>query len=775
ANWSILYYIDSMKKKVSRILVSLFLVVMLFLVYQFFNYRKACQWELQKDQAPQIEKRKKKNHLHQVLFLNEIYQNYDSFSPKDDIPLNKFSADLSSLSIIKGEKRKEHKDLLITGDEVVIAVWNLARLMETNHLDLMEIELLSTRNITMDALVITKTSGIFGGIPRGNLLHRTRLAANKKRQFETVAMDLPKKLGAGILIKITPQGKKKKVRIKIRNLSLLSRKFKIIEDMPRLDYFKYGGFDRRRLKSVFLRPGSTLTYSIAATSPAHQKIFLDGYLGSVDEKPLTFKILVNEKPVVFEKVSKGISYFKSEVESRQDRLKLTIHVSGESSGIGVLGNVSFYRNFKEKKNVVVYLVDGLRADKCGIKEKVFENSFKHGAIFTGAYANAARTADSLPALFTGKYKFTLVKKKHEVPFVRENEFLLAEYFKCKGYVTAAFINNPWLLQSNSSQGFDFVNSCWKHVKQAKAFPGEEDYINAKYGEMEKYLQEFVRQNKSRPVFVYIHTMEPHVPYEPPKKMRRYSANADPGILKTLFKKVTQSPTYPKLTHPNAGQLEVLKSLYKDQVVIAYDFFKKVHAYLEVEGIINSWSLFILTSDHGERFYEHGSWIHGPPDVYNEVLRIPLMIKGPGIKPGIYTKNVQLLDIYPTIMDWFNDKPRKNLVGNSLLNYINSNKPGDEFNERVIYIDGTGNPHQYQYAYIKNKIKVIIDGNKAEVYDLEKDPGETADIGKDLRFKELIAEAKVFGQKFKTSFDKERKKRKMSQQERERLKTLGYIE
>lgn len=210
---------------------------------------------------------------------------------------------------------------------------------------------------------------------------------------------------------------------------------------------------------------------------------------------------VDEKAEVFEEVSKGVSYFKSRVEPRQNKFKLTIHVSGESSDRAALGNLSIYRDFQEKQSVVVYLVNGFRADKCGLKEKIFESHFKNGAIFENAYANATRTADSLPALFTGKYKFTLVEKKHDAPYVQENEFLLAEYFKGKGYTTATFINNPWLHLSNSSQGFDFVNSCWKHVKEASPFPSQNDYINAKYGEMEKYLQEFVRQNKNKPVFV----------------------------------------------------------------------------------------------------------------------------------------------------------------------------------------------------------------------------------------------------------------------------------
>ncbi len=477
---------------------------------------------------------------------------------------------------------------------------------------------------------------------------------------------------------------------------------------------------------------------------------------------------MNEKLVLLKEISKGLSHFKSEVEPRNRTLKLTVNISGENGRIGVLGNLSFYQNFEKKRNVVYYLIDALRTDKCGIKKNLFEKSFKDGAVFKLAYANATQTAHSLSALFSGKYKFTLVEKDGDVPHVQEKEFLLAEYFKTKGYTAAAFINNPWLHLSNSSQGFDFINLCWKPVKKSSPFPYEKEYINLKYGEMKRYINEFVRENKNKPVFLFIHTMEPHIPYEPPKEKRKYSANADPGILKTLFRKVTLAPSYPTLIDPDTEQLKVLKSLYKDQGLIAYDFFKKVHDYLEAESIANQSSLFILTSDHGERFYEHKSWIHGPPDVYNEVLRIPFMIKGPGIKAGVYDKNVQLVDIYPTIIDWLGDKQPKGLVGNSLIDYMD--KKDEWLPSRIIYSDGTGNiPH---YAYIKDKIKVVIKGDKTEVYDLNKDPGETINLQSNLRYKGMISEAKHFRQKFKKSFGK--KRRRMSAQERERLKTLGYI-
>lgn len=549
------------------------------------------------------------------------------------------------------------------------------------------------------------------------------------------------------------------------SFSNANRADKRSENEPRLDYFKYGGADRKKLKSVFIPAGTTLTYTFRAAPYKYKKITIDGYLGSVGEKPITFKIMANGTPVVEKKISVGPPYFRVRVDPRDGDhlLTLSITVEGENGSMGALGNMCLYRRTDNRRNVVFYLVDALRADMAGVDKKLFESYFQDGTVFTSAYANAALTSHSLTAIFTGKYKFTLVEKDGDSPRIAENEYLLAEFLKAKGYTTAAFIANPWLDHTNASQGFDFVNHCWGYAagEKASAFPSKEIYAASKYGEMEDYIHRFVRENKEKPVFIYIHTMEPHVPYEPPLEMRKYSVNADPVILNTLFEKVTQSPSYPILTDPDKEQLNVLKALYKDEVLIAYDFFMKVNNYLETELIMNPQSLYIFSADHGERFYQHRSWIHGPPDVYNEVLRIPLMIKGQGIKTGVYRQPVQSLDIYPTVVEWLGDKPPDFTVGRSLL----VREPVD----RVIYADGIGDSH---YAYIDGKMKVIIKGSAVEVYDLEKDPGEKTNLRARLEFKSLIDRAKRFREKFKRSG--EGKENRLSEQEKQRLKTLGYV-
>jgi len=190
-------------------------------------------------------------------------------------------------------------------------------------------------------------------------------------------------------------------------------------------------------------------------------------------------------------------------------------------------------------------------------------------------------------------------------------------------------------------------------------------------------------------------------------------------------------------------------------------------YLHKENVLNEHSLLILGSDHGERFYEHESWIHGPPDVYNEVIRIPLMMKGENIKPGIYTQNVQLLDIYPTILDWFGDQNSGRFPGISLIDYMNGSL--DNLKDRIIYADGTKTNH---YAFVRGNLKVILEGEKVEIFDLSKDPQETANLADNPEFGEMISEAKSFRKQFDRLFGKGSKD--LSAEEIERLRSLGYI-
>jgi uncharacterized sulfatase len=289
----------------------------------------------------------------------------------------------------------------------------------------------------------------------------------------------------------------------------------------------------------------------------------------------------------------------------------------------------------------------------------------------------------------------------------------------------------------------------------------------KYGEMKSFVDTFIQENRDKPVFIYIHTMEPHVPYEVPSEMRHYANDISQEMEEFIFKKFSKSPPYPSLTEPSEAVIGILKNLYKDAVMASYDFFREMDQYLQEENVLNENSLLILCSDHGERFYEHESWIHGPPDIYNEVIRIPLMMRGKAVKPGIYTHNVQLLDIYPTLLDWFGDQNNGRFAGISLIELMH--KPLEDLKDRIIYADGTKHKH---YAFVRGDMKVILEGKNVQIFDLSIDPQETKNLAENSEFEEIIAEAKSFREQFERLFGKGSKN--LSAEEIERLRSLGYI-
>lgn len=762
------------------------------LLYNYFMNRYNTTWEIIKEQPLLVQKDPSySNELasyknttpytaapREFLFLNDIYKNYENFYSREEYFTNKYSIDLSTIAVLKGSVKKDKDKLEARGKEVTLGIRGTGVLFRKEKVDNLRMIIETDKDLEIKVFEVFKEISPwkkYSDIDPGFLIHRLS-------KFSFMA-EVPGKAGKqkidielsnyfvkgrnrtnGLILQIkSRQGKN--FKLKIAEISLKRYNNKIDESFPAAGYFKHG---KTWLKSLFIPVNSTISYLVKA-----EKTFcLSGYLGAFPGETLDYDIKADGKSIISKQVSPGLTYFQHEItplpQKRGSLFQITVSSKDKKNGTAVLGNFTFFYKKKEgeNKNFVFYLVDALRSDYGGAAQakKLFESYFKDGAVFKNAYANAAWTADSLPVIFSGKYKFSLVDDQVFHPNLIDEEFLLAEYLKTKGYTTAAFITNSFLVKNNSYQGFDNVYLCWQGKRYLSMFPAYSEYMDYKYGEMEKFTREFISQNKDKKLFVYIHTLEPHDPYELPIEMRHYSKGIDSELLKSVYGKFKIF-----LKNPTPEQVDTLKSLYKDEVLSAYNFFEKTTTFLEQEGVLGNNSLYLLTADHGERFFEHGSWVHGRPDVYQEVLRIPFMMRGSGIKPGFYFENVQLADIFPTVMDWLGDQKGKEMVGDFLLKYVNG--AADHFNNRVIYCDGTKQP--FLYSCIIGKIKIIIDGDKNRVYDLEKDPGETKNLAGEERFSGMIRQARRFRDKFKKGPGK--KKSTLSAEELDRLKSLGYLD
>ena len=110
---------------------------------------------------------------------------------------------------------------------------------------------------------------------------------------------------------------------------------------------------------------------------------------------------------------------------------------------------------------------------------------------------------------------------------------------------------------------------------------------------------------------------------------------------------------------------------------------RLFAGLQERGLWDD-ALIVLTSDHGEAFFEHGRWEHGS-SMFDEVVSIPLLIRGPGVRPGRISAPTSLTDITPTILDALSIEPDASFHGVSLWPILTRGTP---LEERSLIIEGT---------------------------------------------------------------------------------------
>lgn len=142
---------------------------------------------------------------------------------------------------------------------------------------------------------------------------------------------------------------------------------------------------------------------------------------------------------------------------------------------------------------------------------------------------------------------------------------------------------------------------------------------------------------------------------------------------------------------------------------------------------------IISSDHGEGFGQHDCKFHNC-NLYEELIRVPMFIRVPGVKPRTVDAKVSLIDLGPTVLDLFGLPTPPEFVGESLVPYLMGENP---VHKRPIAAEGRG-----MIAMVtEDNMKVIIDTRRSreEIYDLNNDPRETTNLRDELgeRGDELI--------------------------------------
>ena len=447
----------------------------------------------------------------------------------------------------------------------------------------------------------------------------------------------------------------------------------------------------------------------------------------------------------------------------------------------------------KKRSLVLVTVDCLRADHVGFLgysrpvtpnlDKLAENS----VVFSNAIVAGAPTYFSFPAILASRYPLALGR---DVLGIAPQEPTIATALHDAGYTTAAFLaGNPYLSRRYGyDQGFDtfqeFLNSEGSGPPPLGTTPGRLSKLNQiiQFGSRQRRLlagayeeiyfwycqwrsaQQHVSMDILRrypaanvivdqaeswlsgvgeqPFFLWLHLMDPHHPYYPPEE-----ALAALGVHNITARRARFLNSF-----WNRGDIgpQRLKR-HREEILSLYDagvYWVDKQLSRLVKALQNSqlWdeTVFVVTADHGEAFLEHGDRYHSPTSLPEHLIRVPLLIRAPGLSGRrSLQKPFSLIHLAPTLLDAVGVSTPNSFQGRSAWEQISA---GELQGEPAITecIDGCSNPAQTVdrvrprlMAVRDNELKLVVNfrENRDYLYDLKSDPGERVPLSPGQRTRE----------------------------------------
>ncbi len=334
--------------------------------------------------------------------------------------------------------------------------------------------------------------------------------------------------------------------------------------------------------------------------------------------------------------------------------------------------------------VVLVTVDALRADVLSAPEH--EARFphltalkEHGAHFTRAVACGSQTSVSLTSMFASRYFSQMRWAPHgygrmrflyaaEDPSVRFPQLLTEAGVRTESFLPIIFLSD--------------------HFGIVRGFERETQVVNnRRHGaarEVMTPLLERIEQHREGPALFYVHLMEPHEPY-------------DRGKLK-------EGSDWER---------------YLSEIEVVDGFIGRLEQALRRRFPHRGYIL--LSADHGEAFGEHGTKFH-TKTLYEELLRVPLILWGPSVGRRVIDARVSLIDVGPTLLHLFRQPLPPSYMGRSLWPLLRGRLHALP---RPVLAEG----RLRRAYYTADGLKVIEDTLRrvTEVYDLEDDPGELVNL------------------------------------------------
>jgi hypothetical protein len=361
-------------------------------------------------------------------------------------------------------------------------------------------------------------------------------------------------------------------------------------------------------------------------------------------------------------------------------------------------------------SLLIIQIDTMRADRLGVSgyrrggASLTPNLDRFAATaqrFTHAYAQAANTPRSLPSILTSRLpsQIKFHNSFHNFPAVLDENVTLFEVLAGAGLHTASVSSHFYFeKRRNLGQGIaDYDNS------DARSLPDSNlDYAAPRIAPRVLSRLEALAASHQR-FAMFVHLFEPHSTY-------------------------IDHPEYPVTVGGEAG----LAARYDYEIAIDDGWVGKILDALDRLELADH-TVVVIVSDHGEAFgthvaYGQRAFFHGQT-LYDEILRVPLLMRIPGVKPAVLDDVVALIDVAPTVVEALGLGVPATFVGRSLLPRIHGTplaarpvlaeiQPTPDLDDTVralVSADGS------------EKIIVSNHDQNVEIYDLRKDPSELANL------------------------------------------------
>jgi arylsulfatase A-like enzyme len=350
---------------------------------------------------------------------------------------------------------------------------------------------------------------------------------------------------------------------------------------------------------------------------------------------------------------------------------------------------------QKSPHVFIYLIDTLRADhlSCyGYDKKTTPNIdefSKDGVVFNNCFASASWTKPTVGSILTGLYpnKHRAERKDDKLS---AGVVMISEILKSLGYSTVHLTSNGHITKAfNFDQGIDFY-------KLSKTWHNSSEIINMDLFELMESNPDLLE----KPIYAYLHTVDPHDPYAPRARFLKLKKVIQDEERYSPWAKIRTKIENRSLTEEEIGYVV---SLYDCEILQNDFYFGQFIDYLKQKGLYEN-SVIVMTSDHGEQFNEHGGYFHGS-SIYNEEIHVPLIIKFPdnelsGSQSDLFMSQV---DILPTVLEYLGVEIPQEVDGVSLLYHL---KKSDV--DRTIFIKESVDKFNFAgFIYPSDQTKQII--------------------------------------------------------------------